>query len=121
MLVVPGTSACLECAFPAAMEHEQTAAGCAALGILAPVAGFVGAMQAITALAFLHDPDSVIAGRLHLYELTGQRSRHIDFPIDDACGCAGTRTTASSADATAAGTGPAADAISERRFEENRS
>ncbi len=114
MLVVPGKSACLECVFPKRAFESQNAEGCAALGILAPVAGFVGAMQAITALAFLHDPASVVAGRLHLYELTGARSRHIDFPIDDACGCraAGSEILPGK---------PAADAAFELRFEENRS
>ncbi|HXC52700.1 MAG TPA: ThiF family adenylyltransferase [Candidatus Limnocylindrales bacterium] len=114
MLVVPGKSACLECVFPKRAFESQNAEGCAALGILAPVAGFVGAMQAITALAFLHDPASVVAGRLHLYELTGARSRHIDFPIDDACGCRAARSK------ILPGT-LAADAALELRFEETRS
>lgn len=94
MLVVPGRSACLECVFPPA-GHE-TAQGCSALGILAPVAGVVGSMQAITALAYLRRPDRSTPGRLHLYELTGaRRSRHVDFPPQDSCFCrsAATSTT----------------------------
>jgi molybdopterin/thiamine biosynthesis adenylyltransferase len=98
LLAVPGESACLECVYPdpagGAPAHE-TAAGCAALGILAPVAGVVGSMQAITALAYLRRPARAKArvsarptpGRLHLYELAGARSRHIDFEPDPACFC----------------------------------
>ena len=85
MLVVPGVSACLECVFPP--RGEETAEGRAALGVLAPVAGMVGSMQALTALAFLRDPSKAVAGRLHVYELTGARSRRIDFPPDEACFC----------------------------------
>jgi len=122
MLVVPGRSACLECVFPKAdvqsraqSQDFESAAGCAALGILAPVAGFVGAMQGITALAFLEDPERVAAGRLHLYELTGARSRHVDFAADDACMCRQARISIS------AGGQAATSAAFEQRFEENRS
>jgi molybdopterin/thiamine biosynthesis adenylyltransferase len=85
LLAVPGQSACLECVYPA--NASETAAGCAALGILAPVAGVVGSMQALTALAYLRRPGRATPGRLHLYELTGARSRHIDFKPDPACFC----------------------------------
>ena len=91
MLVVPGRSACLECAFPAREGIDESAAGCAALGILAPVAGLVGSMQAVTALAFLRGGGRAKPGRLHTYELTGARSRHIDFTRDPACYCSGSR------------------------------
>lgn len=105
MLVRPGTSACLECAFPlptpvgskssstaeSTQAAGESAAGCAALGILAPVAGFVGAMQAFHALTFLRHPDRAVSGRLHLYELTGARSRHIDFQPDANCFCSAPR------------------------------
>jgi molybdopterin-synthase adenylyltransferase len=85
LLAVPGESACLECVYPA--EASETAAGCAALGILAPVAGVVGSMQALSALAYLRRPARAVPGRLHIYELTGARSRHIDFQPDPACFC----------------------------------
>lgn len=115
LLVVPGASACLECVFPSSMAPRaprapmaprapgdpeapeapegsgggggETAAGCSALGILAPVAGVVGCMQALTALAFLGRPGRSRPGRLHLYELTGVRSRHVDFAPDAGCFC----------------------------------
>jgi molybdopterin-synthase adenylyltransferase len=65
----------------------ETAEGCAALGVLAPVAGVVGSMQALVALAYLRRPGRATPGRLHIYELTGARSRHIDFKPDPACFC----------------------------------
>lgn len=87
MLTVPGVSACLECVFPERGEAMETAAGCSALGILAPVAGVVGAMQALITIAFLKRPQRAIPGRLHMYELTGARSRHVDFPPSAECPC----------------------------------
>lgn len=90
LLVDPGNSACLECVFPFA-GADESAAGCSALGILAPVAGVVGAMQALAALAFLRRPERATTGRLHVYELTGVRSRHVDFTPDASCFCQGTR------------------------------
>ena len=114
MLAVPGRSACLECVFPARDELSETAAGCAALGILAPVAGFVGAMQAITAITYLEDPDRAVAGRLHLYELTGARSRHIDFPVEETCRCRAARRDVCFG-------GRAAEAARQQHLEERRS
>ena len=103
LLVDPGNSACLECVFPASSlpasslpasslptsSHgaDETAAGCSALGILAPVAGVVGAMQALAALSFLRRPERAATGRLHVYELTGVRSRHVDFTPSASCFC----------------------------------
>jgi molybdopterin/thiamine biosynthesis adenylyltransferase len=107
LLAVPGQSACLECVYPcdptsrSAARASETAAGCAALGILAPVAGVVGSMQALTALAYLRRPGRATPGRLHLYELAGARSRHIDFKPDPACFCSAAFRSDTRASATA--------------------
>jgi molybdopterin/thiamine biosynthesis adenylyltransferase len=100
LLAVPGKSACLECVYPA--EASETAAGCAALGILAPVAGVVGSMQALTALAYLRRPERATPGRLHIFELGGARSRHIDFHPDPACFCSAAFGNEARTDAPAA-------------------
>jgi molybdopterin/thiamine biosynthesis adenylyltransferase len=83
MLIDPARSACLECVFPAA--GSETAQGCSALGILAPVAGVVGTMQAMAALAFLEGSARARAGSLFVYELAGVRMRRIDFRIRRDC------------------------------------
>jgi len=85
MLVEPCVSACLRCVFPE--RAPSGTEGCVALGILAPVAGVVGSMQAITALRRLFDPERVRAGRLFVYELAGVRARHVDFPPSPDCPC----------------------------------
>ncbi len=88
MLIEPRVSACLACVFPEVPPSGNE--GCAALGILAPVAGVVGSMQAITALRRLFQPARARAGRLYIYELGGVRLRHVDFPPNPQCHC-GTR------------------------------
>jgi molybdopterin/thiamine biosynthesis adenylyltransferase len=82
LAVQPGVSACLACAFP-----PQPARGdesCAALGIIAPVAGAIGALQAHLALRLLEDPASV-GGLLYVYEMHGRRWRTLRFERDPQC------------------------------------
>ncbi|MBI5504868.1 MAG: HesA/MoeB/ThiF family protein [Deltaproteobacteria bacterium] len=85
MLIEPRVSACLACVFPEAAPSGNE--GCASLGILAPVAGVVGSMQAITALRRLFEPGRVRAGRMFIYQLGGVRMRHVDFPPSPDCFC----------------------------------
>lgn len=85
MLVVPGRSACLECAFTASGPADEP--GCSQLGILAPVAGLVGAMQALAAWTWLNAPERAAAGRLYVYEATRARIGRIDIPPRPDCSC----------------------------------
>lgn len=85
MLVEPGVSACLSCVFPETAPGG--AEGCASLGILAPVAGVIGSMQALAALRRLFQPELSRPGRLFLYELGGRRFRYVDFPPSPDCCC----------------------------------
>jgi adenylyltransferase/sulfurtransferase len=50
MTVKPGTSACYRCAFPV---EPSSAPSCSEAGVLGPVAGIVGSMQALEALKLL--------------------------------------------------------------------
>jgi adenylyltransferase/sulfurtransferase len=50
MTIVPGVSACYRCAFPVAPADAQS---CAEAGILGPVAGVIGSIQALEALKLL--------------------------------------------------------------------
>ncbi len=85
MLIEPHVSACLACVFPETAPSGNE--GCASLGILAPIAGVIGSMQAITALRRLFQPERVSAGRLFIYQLGGVRLRHVDFPPSPDCSC----------------------------------
>ncbi len=66
---LPGQSACLRCVFEDLPEGP--AQGCAEAGVIGPVVGVVGALQAALALRILRG-DSAAAGVLHHYRaLTG--------------------------------------------------
>jgi len=88
MPVVPGTSACLECVF--ADDGRGDAGSCSEMGILAPVAGVIGALQALSALRILGG-DRSGAGRMVVYSLTGRRWRQIAFSRDELCPACGAR------------------------------
>ena len=91
MSVWPGRSACLSCVFPSTrVTDTERAAGCDQAGILAPVAGVIGALQARSALGACGIGPATRFGRMAVYEVRGRRWRFIDFPVDDRCPvCAG--------------------------------
>ena len=82
LAVQPRASACLACAFPPQLAHRGDS--CATLGILAPVAGAIGALQAHLALRLLEVAASV-AGTLYVYEVHGRRWRTLHFRRDPRC------------------------------------
>jgi adenylyltransferase/sulfurtransferase len=86
MAISGGASACLACAFP----ERPTAAelGCDRLGVLAPVAGVIGSLQAYLALASLGG-EHAIAGTLFAYELRGPRWRQLRFSRSRTCSVCG--------------------------------
>jgi len=57
-------SPCYACIFPAAEAPQETA--CATLGVLAPLVGIIGAMQAAEAIKLLTGAGSSLAGRLQM-------------------------------------------------------
>lgn len=83
MLVDPRRSACLQCAFPLSPNTEQEA-GCDRMGILAPVAGVIGSLQAHLAARSLLD-DRSAAGTLFVYDLRGPHWRELEFVRDRNC------------------------------------
>jgi molybdopterin-synthase adenylyltransferase len=59
-----GESACYNCLFPEGAEAEETR--CAVMGVFAPLAGIIGAMQAAEALKLLAGAGESLSGRLLL-------------------------------------------------------
>lgn len=82
MAVVPGESACLRCVFPEGADTDGGA--CSDMGILAPVAGVIGTLQAAHALGHLAGRP-IEAGCMTIYELRGQRFRRVTFPRRARC------------------------------------
>jgi len=73
---------CYACVFPAEATVEETA--CATMGVLAPLVGIIGSMQAAEALKLLAGMGSSLAGRLQMLDartmewtqITVQRAAH---------------------------------------------
>jgi len=97
MSVAPGRSACLACAFPPDPSTRAGAVGgCAAHGILAPVAGVIGSLQAREALLCLTRAPAFRPGRMVIYEMHPRRWRTVVFPKNPNCNCCATTTPAHS-------------------------
>jgi molybdopterin/thiamine biosynthesis adenylyltransferase len=59
-------SACYACVFPPQAQHEEVA--CASLGVLAPLVGIIGSMQAAEAIKLLARMESGLSGRLQMLD-----------------------------------------------------
>lgn len=93
--VSPGRSACLACVFPE--EEADDDGGCSAQGILAPVAGVLGSLQAGAALAALKGSPGPGPGEMVLYDLEGPRWRKVSFSKQSDCPRCGNSARAAAA------------------------
>lgn len=89
--VRPGASACPRCLFDEA-PPPGAAPTCAELGILGPVAGIVGARQAMTAIALLEGSGEPVLDRLWVYDGRRDRARIVSLRRAGDCrGCGARR------------------------------
>ncbi len=82
-------SPCYACLYPeaAAVENEQA---CVHAGVLAPVVGVVGSLQAVECLKLMTGVGESLIGRLLVFDAARQQWRNIILPKDPACFiCAG--------------------------------
>jgi molybdopterin-synthase adenylyltransferase len=89
LVVRPGESACYRCVYRGASSQE-TMATCEAAGIIGPVAGVVGSLQAVEALKLCLGLASAATGRLLLYDGAVAELRAITVRPDPACPACGT-------------------------------
>ena len=75
-------SACYRCLYEEGSEPHET---CAENGVLAPVVGIIGAMQALEALKLALNIGSVLSGRLLLFDGLTQDWRTLKLSRDPAC------------------------------------
>lgn len=95
MTVLGGRTACLRCLFEAPPEVAE-AASCREAGILGPVAGFIGTVQAEEAARFVAGKPLALAGTILSYDLGSGRSRLLAVSPRAGCGC-GTAARAAAA------------------------
>ncbi len=87
MTILPGRSACLRCLFEAPPEPGEIAS-CRDAGIIGPVAGAIGEIQAAEALAYIRGATPSLAGRILTYDATiSARFRLTDVAAREGCAC----------------------------------
>jgi adenylyltransferase/sulfurtransferase len=96
VVVVPPGGPCYRCLF-----HDEPPPGqvpsCSAAGVLGPVAGVVGSLQAAEALRLLLGIGAAQAGRVLSVDLLDPRLRAVPFPADPACPACQRRPAAAAA------------------------
>jgi molybdopterin/thiamine biosynthesis adenylyltransferase len=76
LTVMPGRTPCVRCVFPDVAREEESGS-CSGAGVVGPIAGLIGALQASHALSYLAG-DHEIAGQLLTYD--GLVDRWLEFP-----------------------------------------
>jgi molybdopterin/thiamine biosynthesis adenylyltransferase len=77
------TSPCYHCLFPEADDVEE--ANCATMGVLAPLVGIIGSVQAAEALKLLAGIGETLAGRLLCLDALSMQWRNVNVPRDEEC------------------------------------
>jgi molybdopterin/thiamine biosynthesis adenylyltransferase len=86
MTVLPGTTACLRCLFEEPPSEGEIAT-CRDAGILGPVAGIIGTLQAEEAGLFLRGGQGALCGRILTYDARAGRSRITNITPRQGCRC----------------------------------
>lgn len=82
-------SPCYHCLYPSEGQLDET---CSANGVLAPLVGVIGSIQAIEAIKLLTGAGETLDGRLLLFDALQMEWRNITLRPDPACPvCAGDR------------------------------
>lgn len=76
-------SPCYHCLYPESSESEETR--CAVMGVLAPLVGIIGSMQAAEALKLLLNAGTSLCGRLLLLDALHMDLRTIKLRKDENC------------------------------------
>lgn len=85
---------CYRCLY---RDEDSQAETCAANGVLPPVVGVIGALQAMEAVKVLLELGAPAAGRLLLYDGLAAQWRELRFPRDPACPVCGGHAARSTA------------------------
>ena len=79
-------SPCYQCLYG---DGEETALSCSEAGVLGPLVGTIGSLQALEALKLLAGFGTPLVGRLLLLDALEGRFRELRIPRDPACSCCG--------------------------------
>ena len=81
------SSPCYQCLYPAASNEEER---CSETGVLAPVVGIIGCMQAVEAIKLICNAGEPLIGRLLIIDALTMQLRSLNLQRDPACTVCGT-------------------------------
>lgn len=90
--IIPGNTPCYRCIFPES-ETERSAPSCSETGILGPVPGLMGILQAIEAVKMIIGFNSSLKGRLLAYDSLETEFEVTKFIRNDECKLCGKNPT----------------------------
>jgi len=97
LLTVPaGGRPCYRCLFEELPPPDADAPSCAEAGVLGPVPGVIGALQAAEALRILRGESPALTGRLIRYDSRLMTMRAVRFRRNPGCGVCGDRPSITS-------------------------
>jgi len=82
MTSLPDGGPCYQCVYPAELEDQET---CAMEGVLAPVVGLIGTLQALQAIRILTGYAEELRGVLLLFDAVGMEWQRIRVPARKDC------------------------------------
>jgi molybdopterin/thiamine biosynthesis adenylyltransferase len=110
MTVLPGRSACYRCLFPEPPPPDEIPT-CQEAGVVGPIAGLIGSLQAAEAIKFLTGSGELASDRLITYDALTDRWRRVRLARNPRCPiCAHLSAAAGSGGSPAARSLEAADA-----------
>ena len=83
------SSPCYNCLYPASGDEEET---CSENGILAPVVGIIGSMQALEAIKLICGIGEPLVGRVLIFDALTMNWRSMQLKQDPACPICGEQT-----------------------------
>ena len=87
MTVIPGETACIRCVFETPPDEDEIQS-CREAGIVGPVAGAIGEMQAAEAMRALRAQKPLLSGKILTYDASGpSRVRITAVSPRPGCGC----------------------------------
>lgn len=82
MTVLPPAGPCYQCIYPGELEHEET---CAMEGVLAPVVGVIGGLQALQAVQVLTGHAEALRGVLLLFDANAMQWQRVQVAARPDC------------------------------------
>jgi len=79
---LPGGRPCYQCIYPEALEHQET---CAMEGVVAPLVGVIGSLQALQAIQILTGKTAALHGTLLLFDGANMQWQRIQVPARPDC------------------------------------